>query len=160
MLYESRYYGACGLGDTVTHHGIKGQKWGIRRYQNPDGTLTEAGKKRYGTAENLQKSQEKSQRRTAMAQKAIIGTSFALSAMLISKHLNPVRSKSAAIDELENYFGSSVMNIGLNDLRKMRLNKSSKAEWEKMFDRKGRHSKAFDDNWRKMFDKYQNGLAD
>lgn len=31
----------------LIHHGIKGQKWGIRRYQNPDGTLTEAGKKRY-----------------------------------------------------------------------------------------------------------------
>lgn len=29
------------------HHGIKGQKWGIRRYQNEDGTLTELGKKRY-----------------------------------------------------------------------------------------------------------------
>ena len=29
------------------HHGIKGQKWGIRRYQNDDGTLTEAGKERY-----------------------------------------------------------------------------------------------------------------
>lgn len=29
------------------HHGIKGQKWGIRRYQNPDGSLTEAGRKRY-----------------------------------------------------------------------------------------------------------------
>lgn len=28
------------------HHGIKGQKWGIRRYQNPDGTLTEEGKRR------------------------------------------------------------------------------------------------------------------
>lgn len=28
------------------HHGIKGMHWGIRRYQNPDGTLTEAGKKR------------------------------------------------------------------------------------------------------------------
>lgn len=29
------------------HWGILGQKWGIRRYQNADGTLTEAGKKRY-----------------------------------------------------------------------------------------------------------------
>ena len=28
----------------LEHHGIKGQKWGIRRYQNPDGSLTEAGK--------------------------------------------------------------------------------------------------------------------
>ena len=32
----------------LAHHGIKGQRWGVRRYQNPDGTLTEAGKKRYG----------------------------------------------------------------------------------------------------------------
>lgn len=28
------------------HHGILGQKWGVRRYQNSDGTLTEAGKRR------------------------------------------------------------------------------------------------------------------
>lgn len=34
-------------GTCLVHHGIKGQKWGVRRFQNPDGTLTEAGKKRY-----------------------------------------------------------------------------------------------------------------
>jgi hypothetical protein len=39
------------------HHGIKGMHWGIRRYQNPDGTLTEKGRKRY--AKDLNKLDEK-----------------------------------------------------------------------------------------------------
>lgn len=33
----------------LAHHGIKGQKWGVRRFQNPDGTLTALGKERYYT---------------------------------------------------------------------------------------------------------------
>ena len=36
----------------LAHHGIKGQKWGVRRYENPDGSLTEAGKKRYRKYQN------------------------------------------------------------------------------------------------------------
>lgn len=32
----------------LLHHGIKGQRWGVRRFQNENGTLTSAGKKRYG----------------------------------------------------------------------------------------------------------------
>lgn len=33
--------------NVLVHHGIKGQKWYIRRFQNKDGSLTKAGKKRY-----------------------------------------------------------------------------------------------------------------
>lgn len=43
--------------DTLEHHGIKGQRWGIRRYQNEDGTLTQAGRARYGYTEKKLKSQ-------------------------------------------------------------------------------------------------------
>ena len=33
--------------DELYHHGVKGMKWGARRYQNADGSLTPAGKKKY-----------------------------------------------------------------------------------------------------------------
>lgn len=39
----NNYYLHC-----ISHHGILGQKWGVRRYQNPDGSLTTEGRKRLG----------------------------------------------------------------------------------------------------------------
>lgn len=50
-LYDSNY---------LAHHGIKGQKWGVRRFQNPDGTLTAAGQKRYyGQIQNAENKNRK-----------------------------------------------------------------------------------------------------
>ena len=40
-------------GTGLYHHGIKGQKWGVRRFQNRDGSLTAEGKKRYHSDDEL-----------------------------------------------------------------------------------------------------------
>ena len=44
------YYGIH-YDSVIEHHGIKGQKWGVRRYRNPDGTLTPLGRKKLGRLE-------------------------------------------------------------------------------------------------------------
>lgn len=44
----------------LAHHGILGQKWGIRRFQKTDGTLTSAGKKRYKTGNEKEENSESS----------------------------------------------------------------------------------------------------
>ena len=45
--------------DELYHYGIKGQKWGVRRYQNSDGTLTSEGKQRYGTDKDMKREARK-----------------------------------------------------------------------------------------------------
>lgn len=46
MTYEDNY---------LMHYGIKGQRWGIRRFQNDDGTLTTEGKEHYGVGSRIKK---------------------------------------------------------------------------------------------------------
>lgn len=46
------------------HHGIKGQRWGVRRFQNKDGSLTSKGRKRYGSDKDSAKKEDPPKRKS------------------------------------------------------------------------------------------------
>lgn len=86
--------------DELYHHGIKGQKWGIRRWQNEDGSLTPEGVKRYGTVENFEKAQHK--KKIAGRVAAGVGAGLAVTGAAVGAGLYLANHKGAA-DKLDVY---------------------------------------------------------
>lgn len=55
----------------LVHHGIHDQKWGVRRFQNRDGSYTEAGRHRYGVGSQNDRTDEEYQRTLNRGKKAM-----------------------------------------------------------------------------------------
>ena len=92
----------------LAHHGIKGQKWGIRRFQNPDGTLTEAGKKQQaldGIPRSTRRDAKKDAKEYATA-KMYYGEGAGTRRKRINAIVNQ-RSKDAAYKKAYDYYSEN-----------------------------------------------------
>lgn len=86
------------MDNELQHFGIKGMKWGVRRYQNKDGSLTPAGKKRYDESDEEREKKEKSKKRkvkvaTAAVATAAVATTAAMNKDKIKKGSEFVNAK-------------------------------------------------------------------
>lgn len=116
------------MNEELYHHGILGQKWGIRRFQNSDGSLTSAGKRRYdndshGKSGKDTKSEtlEKSKAGAKNLKKTVaVGATIAVASLAIigASKLPKVKSKADAGRQVVN----TVMNTASSNISRSAVN--------------------------------------
>lgn len=121
------------MANELYHHGILGQKWGIRRYQNPDGTYTEEGKRRYNVKDYkrdrkaLTKQREKELKRASVpkAQAQKEAREYAdqiLASRLGETKIDELKAKETAQQRVQKYVAITLLTgpaitllVALND---------------------------------------------
>ena len=115
---NERYYYISS--NELYHHGIKGQKWGVRRYQNADGSLTSAGRKRYGDGEVIPEGHGAKKGLSDSTKKklktaATIGVALAVTAgvsVYVAKHPELAKKASQYISDHKGEIVSTITKAG------------------------------------------------
>lgn len=106
--------------DYIAHHGILGMKWGIRRYQNEDGSLTNAGEKRYSLGEKIHMHDVAKRRKKALEKARITKEQKAKEAAdreeKLRTHKLPLKDMTTA--ELTDYKARLDLEKGVQDRKK------------------------------------------
>ena len=122
----------CTRSDELYHHGIKGQKWGVRRFQNKDGSLTPAGEKRYGDGgpigQTPKQQTKKSNSIDGMKVYSKHGVEVSLQKQptsLIAKAMGKISKKSRKYQEKSDFMDVKVGGKTVGDLQLYREDKKS-----------------------------------
>lgn len=135
--------------DTLSHHGILGMKWGVRRFQNVDGTLTERGKRK---AARTERSKVKSAAATFYAKSGLKSnykhnSAYAYTSNIRAKGLNKKAKKLATKANDKKELGNLAKSERLkNKSDKMRKRAANFAKYGKMYaDKAAASKKLYDD---------------
>lgn len=101
------------------HHGIKGQRWGVRRYQNADGSLTDAGRKKYNSTNKYLSARDYANYRAKSDKKvnkirsalAVGGTSSMVAAAVLMCMGNPIAGAAAGAGMLGAHAASTAIKV-------------------------------------------------
>ena len=93
------------MSDVLQHYGIRGMKWGVRRFQQKDGSLTSQGRKRYGGEDGPER------KKLPAAGKAAVGAAAAAGIVLTAK----AEQGKRAVEQLQK--SASVFSTPVSQLR-------------------------------------------
>ena len=94
----------------ICHHGIKGQKWGVRRFQNKDGSLTAKGRQRYGETAN-KREETPEERKKRISRNVAIGAAATATALTVIGAMYIKHKYNVNIKELNKKAASSIKEI-------------------------------------------------